>query len=74
MKPEFKKSRYANGKKATNLSLDERLVDIAKEIFPRTAHGSLSNFVESALSAYLRRNAVRIRRAGVAIPETVFIR
>lgn len=65
---------YARGKKRTNLSLDRELVRIATQHFARTRHGSLSGFVENALRREFRAAAASLRQAGVALPESLFIK
>ncbi len=59
-------------KRATNITLHSDIVKAAREVFPRTRYRSLSGFVENMLRAELRRRAPKMRKAGIAVPESIF--
>jgi hypothetical protein len=70
--PTKPKSRYKGDRRATTVVLSEALVRLAQDYFPTTRHGSMSAFMEAGLESYFRKNAPKIRKAGMTVPESVF--
>jgi hypothetical protein len=66
------KSRYRGDRRATTVVLSEALVRLAQQYFPTTRHDSLSGFIEADLASYFRKNAAKLRKAGLKLPEQVF--
>jgi hypothetical protein len=55
-----------------NLLLDHELVEAAKRYFPTTRYRTVSGFAEAMLRREFRINAVRLRKAGIPIPASLF--
>lgn len=53
----------------TNLQLNKKAVEIAREYFKGTNHGSLSGWANSALIREIRKNVVRLRKLGFDVPQ-----
>jgi hypothetical protein len=66
--------RYRGDRKPTNIILSAELVDLAQRYLPATKHRNLSRFTENALRALFRKEATKIRGAGLSVPESAFIK
>jgi hypothetical protein len=50
------------------------LVELAKQHFPNTRHGNITTWLNKALLRELRKDVAKMRAAGIAIPEWLFLK
>jgi hypothetical protein len=61
-------------KPTLTLTPNPELVAIAKEHFANTRHGNITSWLNKALLRELRKDAGKIRAAGIEIPEWLFLK
>lgn len=59
-------------KKTLTLTPNPELVAVAKEHFANTRHENITTWLNKALMRELRKDAAKIRAAGIKIPEWIF--
>jgi len=70
--PTKTKSRYKGDRRKLTVVMSDAVVLAAQQYFPGTKYGSLSSFLEAKTAEEFRKHAVKMRAAGIAIPESVF--
>lgn len=61
-------------KKTLTLTPNPELVALAKQHFPHTRHYNITGWLNRALMRELRKDAGRMRAAGIKVPEWLFLK
>jgi hypothetical protein len=61
-------------KKTLTLTPKPELVALAKQHFPHTRHYNITTWLNRALMRELRKDAAKMRAAGIQVPDWLFLK